>query len=320
KRQPGSALSLTSMSGYRDKLLGVMVTFIIVDGAALVARIYVRTKMLGKNAFGMDDLVLCLTYTGFVISCAMGFASMAYGFAAEEKRQYYSKSRATQVSQNQNTNSWWLGLGDEHINDQFYYANQLAIYISSGLVKLAVALVLLRIARTKRMRWLLLSSMVVVALWTIVMTLFSSWLCATKGSSNYAGSATCSSVGYFRTSTNIVIDYFYALLPVYMLWDVQMNLKMKASVLLLLGLGAFASSATIVKLVVIIRLVHATAAETENLHYDLLLWADIELGLAILAVSAAALRPLLKYIQIPWAYGGRSNPSQDGLYHELEHR
>ncbi|KAK6854437.1 hypothetical protein PG995_009530 [Apiospora arundinis] len=275
-----------------------MVTFIIVDGAALVARIYVRTKMLGKNAFGMDDLVLCLTYTGFVISCAMGFASMAYGFAAEEKRQYYSKSRAT----------------------QFYYANQLAIYISSGLVKLAVALVLLRIARTKRMRWLLLSSMVVVALWTIVMTLFSSWLCATKGSSNYAGSATCSSVGYFRTSTNIVIDYFYALLPVYMLWDVQMNLKMKASVLLLLGLGAFASSATIVKLVVIIRLVHATAAETENLHYDLLLWADIELGLAILAVSAAALRPLLKYIQIPWAYGGRSNPSQDGLYHELEHR
>ncbi|KAK8121113.1 hypothetical protein PG999_005233 [Apiospora kogelbergensis] len=286
------------MAGYRGKLLGAMVTFIVVDGIALAARVYVRARMLGQNAFGLDDFFLCLTYTGFVISCAMGFTSMAYGFAADDKQLYYDKARET----------------------QFYYANQLAIYISSGLVKLAVALVLLRIARTKRMRWLLLASMVIVALWTIVMTLFSSWLCATKGSSNYAGSATCSSMGYFRTSTNIVIDYFYALLPVYMLWDVQMNFKMKASVLLLLGLGAFASSATIVKLVVIIKLVHATAAEAVDLHYDLLLWADIELGLAILAVSAAALRPILKYVHVPWTYGSKSSPSQDGIYHELEHR
>ena len=71
---------------------------------------------------------------------------------------------------------------------------------------------------------------------------------------------------------------------------------------------------------VIIRLVHAKAAEADDLHYDLLLWADIELGLAILATSAAALRPLLKYVHIPWTYGSRSSPSQDGIYHELEHR
>ncbi|KAK8069633.1 hypothetical protein PG994_006249 [Apiospora phragmitis] len=286
------------MPGYRGKLIGATSTFLVVDAAALAARIYVRARMLGRNAFGLDDLVLCLTYIGFVIASAMEFTSMAYGFAAEEKRPYYDKAKST----------------------QFYYANQLMVYISSGLVKFAVALVLLRIARTKRMRWLLLGSMVVVAIWTVVMTLYSSWLCATKGSSNYAGSTTCSNVGYFRTSTNILIDYFYAFLPIYMLWDVQMSLKMKASVLLLLGLGAFASAATIVKLVVIIQLVHATATEADDLHYDLLLWADIELGLAILAVSAAALRPLLKYLHVPWTYGSRSSPSQDGIYHELEPR
>lgn len=97
---------------------------------------------------------------------------------------------------------------------------------------------LLRIVTKKGLRLLLYLSMVVVIAWTIVMTLYASWLCATSGSSNYAGSKTCMYVGYFRTSTNIIIDYFYALLPVYILWNVQMNLKLKLSALLLLGLGA----------------------------------------------------------------------------------
>lgn len=61
-----------------------------------------------------------------------------------------------------------------------------------------------------------------------------------------------------------------------------------------------ASSATIVKLVVIIKLTHASKAEEVGLHYDLLLWADIELGLAIFCASAAALRPLLKHLPGLW--------------------
>lgn len=80
--------------------------------------------------------------------------------------------------------------------------------------------------------------MVIVGIWTVVMTVYTSWLCAQKGSSNYAGSDTCRNIGYFRTISNIFIDYFYALLPIYMLWNIQMSTKLKISVLLLLGLGA----------------------------------------------------------------------------------
>lgn len=69
-----------------------------------------------------------------------------------------------------------------------------------------------------------------------------------------------------------------------------------------------ASSATIVKLVIIIRLQTAKGAEADGLHYDLLLWAIIELGLAIFAASAAALRPLLGYIPVIWgSFYGRSH-------------
>lgn len=41
----------------------------------------------------------------------------------------------------------------------------------------------------------------------------------------------------------------------------------------------------------------AKGAHAKGLHYDLLLWADIELGMATFAASAAALRPLL--LRIP---------------------
>ncbi|ROV97468.1 hypothetical protein VPNG_08684 [Cytospora leucostoma] len=199
---------------------------------------------------------------------------MYYGYAAphDEKRPYYNDGKATEL----------------------LFANQLTIYICAGVVKLAVACVLLRIVTTKSLRWLLYCSMLVVTAWTVVMTIYASWLCASGGSSNYAGSKTCAYIGYFRTSSNIVIDYFYALLPVNILWNVKMNIKIKLSVLFLLGLGAFASSATIVKLVIIINLQTAKGARASALHYDLLLWADIELGMAIFAASAAALRPLLR--------------------------
>lgn len=51
---------------------------------------------------------------------------------------------------------------------------------------------------------------------------------------------------------------------------------------------------------IVIRLPKATGKEAEGLHYDLLLWADIELGLAIFTASAAALRPLLRHIPVVW--------------------
>lgn len=69
------------------------------------------------------------------------------------------------------------------------------------------------------------------------MTVFASGPCAQSGASNWAGSKACSQIGYFRTVSNIFIDWFYALLPIFMLWKVHMSIRIKISVMLLLGLG-----------------------------------------------------------------------------------
>ncbi|KAI0593718.1 integral membrane protein [Biscogniauxia sp. FL1348] len=286
------------MGSHRDSILAALIVFLVLDGAAVGARLYVRTKLITRG-FGLDDCALLLTYLGYLIVCGLGFATLYFGYAAVDEQPYYSAAKAT----------------------QYLYATQLTVYISSGLVKIAVALVLYRLAVAQRLRWLLIGSLFVVMAWTVVTTLYASWLCAQGGSSNYAGSATCSRVGYFRTISNIFIDYFYALLPILMLRKVQMKIRLKALVIFLLGLGIFASSATIVKLVIIVRLTHAAPDEADGLHHDLLLWAIIELGLAIFAASCAALRPLLRHLPVLWDSSRRtprSNASEGvGPYHEL---
>ncbi|KAI0384521.1 hypothetical protein F5Y04DRAFT_293359 [Hypomontagnella monticulosa] len=260
--------------GHRDDIIAATVIFLFVDTIAMAARFYVRIKLLPRGALGWDDGFLIITYLGFVISCAMGFTSIRYGLAAPDEQPYYDKVMA----------------------DRFLYANQVGLYISAGIVKMAVASVLYRLAVTRRVRYLLIGSMIVVVLWTVIMTFFASWPCAQNGVSNWAGSKACMQIGYVRTSTNIVIDYFYAILPIFMLRRLQMSLKTKIWVLLILGLGAFASSATIAKLVIIIKLATAKGGDALSLHYDLLLWADIELGMAIFATASVAARPLLKKI------------------------
>ncbi|KAI0391578.1 hypothetical protein F5Y17DRAFT_401313 [Xylariaceae sp. FL0594] len=282
--------------GHREGLLAGAIVFLVLDSLAVFARLYVRTIII-KRGFGYDDFTLCLTYIGYVLSLGFGFTAMHYGYAAEDSQPWYNKAKAT----------------------RFTYADQTSLYISAGLVKLAVALVLFRISVNKGMRLLLLGSMVVVGIWTIITVIYASWLCAKSGSSNWAGSETCSRVGYFRTISNIFIDYFYALLPIYILRGIQLKRKLKLIAIFLLSLGIFASSATIVKLVIIVRLNSATEKESHGLHYDLLLWANIELGLAIFAASAAALRPLLRHVGLidGSVNRGSTNATDNGPYLEL---
>ena len=100
-----------------------------------------------------------------------------------------------------------------------------------------MALVLLRITVSRGLRIILIVSIGVVGVWTVITVVFASGICAKGGSSNWAGSQRCTDVSYFRTISNVVIDYFYALLPIYILRGSQLQTKLKYTVIFLLGLG-----------------------------------------------------------------------------------
>ncbi|KAJ4380995.1 hypothetical protein N0V86_003342 [Didymella sp. IMI 355093] len=82
--------------------------------------------------------------------------------------------------------------------------------------------------------------------------------------------------------------------PVPLLWNVQIDIRVKCSIIALLGLGIFASTAAIVRLTVTVNL----SAKKDFLYYAMPVaaWAHAELGLGVILANLPALRPLLEKI------------------------
>lgn len=56
------------MGSYRDNLIAAMVVFLVINTAAISARLYVRVKLLTR-AIGMDDFMLCLVFVSSAVGC-----------------------------------------------------------------------------------------------------------------------------------------------------------------------------------------------------------------------------------------------------------
>ncbi|KAF7541436.1 hypothetical protein G7054_g643 [Neopestalotiopsis clavispora] len=108
----------------------------------------------------------------------------------------------------------------------------------------------------------------------------------------------CMDVGVLITLTyvvsglNIATDWSVALLPIGILWKLQMPRKVKIAVSFVLGLGVFSSVATIVRL-------QYSSAYTATTDYlvglgHLIEWTVIECDVAIIAGSLPMLRHLIK--------------------------
>ncbi|KAK9770530.1 putative Integral membrane protein [Seiridium cardinale] len=82
-------------------------------------------------------------------------------------------------------------------------------------------------------------------------------------------------------------------LPALILWEVQLKWKVKLSVAIILGVGVIASSATLVRLRYLLHY-----SDPDNYLYvaNIAICSIVESAIGIIAGSASALRPLVKYI------------------------
>ncbi|KAH8899896.1 hypothetical protein GQ53DRAFT_835914 [Thozetella sp. PMI_491] len=87
-------------------------------------------------------------------------------------------------------------------------------------------------------------------------------------------------------------DWVLGLLPVAILWNVQLNIRTKVTVSLLLGMGMCAGIALLVR----IPLIKSLAISTDFLYetIDTAIWTVLEPSLGIIAGCASTLRPLLE--------------------------
>jgi len=91
-----------------------------------------------------------------------------------------------------------------------------------------------------------------------------------------------------------VTDWVFALLPIWFLWNVRLSKQKKMVVCFLLGLGALASAAPIVRLPYLAGLLN-----NEDFLWattDVAIWSVVELGIGIIVISLPACRTLFRSI------------------------
>ncbi|KAL4867790.1 hypothetical protein BDV12DRAFT_186466 [Aspergillus spectabilis] len=128
-------------------------------------------------------------------------------------------------------------------------------------------------------------------------------------------------VYYACTAVNIATDWVTALMPIPLLWNVQLDRSSKGAVIGLMSLGIFASLSACIRLKYTINLTN----QTDFLFAvaDVVIWGFAENGIGMIVGNVATLRPLFRsFFESTLRHAGyssRSRPSKLASGYELSH-
>ncbi|KAH7402974.1 hypothetical protein BKA64DRAFT_706482 [Cadophora sp. MPI-SDFR-AT-0126] len=267
-----------------SQLLAAAILFLITSWIFVGLRCFVRLKLV--KSFWMDDWLMIVSLILFSVMCGVLMAAVSSGIGQHTRE-----------------------LDPERARDAFKYQTLgLLFYIVDAItVKLSIGILLLRITQQRRYSYAIFACMFMLVLTNIAM--FGIMLFQCKPISYYwdqfvlevhTVQGTCIdrqivlNIGYLFSATGIVVDWAFALMPIPMLWGINMRPQVKLSVIVILGLGIFASTATIVRLIYVLDLIKSRDPIYDITHS--LIWIVVEMGLGICAACLATLRPLINRI------------------------
>ncbi|KAI6081134.1 hypothetical protein F4821DRAFT_249971 [Hypoxylon rubiginosum] len=264
-----------------EDLFWLVIAALILDSIGLGLRCWVRIKLL--RFFGYDDVVLCLSFIGYILFAAFTFVALHYGYGVMPVKPWHDSKKAI----------------------EFFFLSQLAYVFTSAVVKTGVALVLFRINVEKSIRYILIVSMTVVLIVILVFFFLLVFQCRPMSLNWGVGEGSCFEYSTVRKTgialsvTDITSNWLYSFLPIAMLYKVQMRGHLKLWAIFILGIGFVSSIATVVRFKYILKINnrHETLQKFNEIENSLLviLWCHVEIFLAILPSSLVALRPLLRY-------------------------
>lgn len=106
----------------------------------------------------------------------------------------------------------------------------------SGVVKISVALVLYRLDSRPKVRMIIIIDIVTCVIWNVITTLVLSLGCM-RQSPYVINNKVCENTFYSQESSYVIYDIFHVLLPIYILWNVQISRALKVSVVCLFSVG-----------------------------------------------------------------------------------
>ena len=112
-------------------------------------------------------------------------------------------------------------------------------------IKISIAIFLLRIATKRRYTYTLKISMVIITIWSLAIFLFeifqcspvpAQWDLSIKGAKCVSGDSFVAAA-YSISVMTVITDWLYAIIPIPMIWNVQMSVQKKITVAIVLSLG-----------------------------------------------------------------------------------
>ncbi|KAI1869656.1 uncharacterized protein JN550_005637 [Neoarthrinium moseri] len=266
----------TRLDGPGLTLFVISVVLVILSWITVALRLTIRRNIKG---IGADDWLMVAGLVFYTIATASTILAVLNGVGTRD--QYLTDDDL------QEGKKWFMFF-------QIFYV------LSTVPIKSSICVALIRITTRKLFKWILYG----IIFFTIVGCLVTdiavlSWcqpISATwdPSAGSCADKSVIINVSYFISVISILTDWVCAILPAFILWNVQLRYRVKLSVAIVLGLGFVASTATIVR---IRYLVYYSISEDYLYNIaNIAIWSIVESGLGIVAGSMATLRPLLKYI------------------------
>ncbi|KLU85431.1 hypothetical protein MAPG_04457 [Magnaporthiopsis poae ATCC 64411] len=186
-----------------------------------------------------------------------------------------------------------------HLN----FATQPSSLIALGMAKLSVGTFLLRVSPSRFYTWFIWALLGVTVISTCAGTLQLMLQCrpmefiwnkALPGGGQCIPGDIIVAAAYAGFAIGIGTDFIFAVLPIPMLWNVQLNWRVKLAIMGILSLGLFTTAAAIVKSMFITSLGKEGDFMWDSV--DITIWYNAEISVAIIAGSIPSLKPLFKKI------------------------
>ncbi|GIC87283.1 ion-transporting P-type ATPase SPF1 [Aspergillus udagawae] len=272
------------MLHFPDRSASIFIVTIVFLGLSFIAvclRCFVRLRLV--KAFGWDDTIMVAAMALNILFALCGITGSLYGMGRKldhVERKHFSTALFW----------WWLG--------------QTSYVVTVVVAKISIAVALLRLTVTKIhaiLLWTVIGVTIVVGLvFWFVLTLQCKPVSYFWNRMSPGAEGTCLStdtiinIAYLYSVTATLCDFVLGLLPISLVWKLQMTRKTKIALAGILSMGCIASSAVIVR---IPYLHYYKAHEFLYETTDISIWSNVEASLGIMAGSLVTLRPLFRWFR-----------------------
>ncbi|KAF2477036.1 uncharacterized protein BDR25DRAFT_192035, partial [Lindgomyces ingoldianus] len=268
-------------------LTAIDLSLMILALITVLGRVYIRVFVL--HVFRLDDYLIVAAMVCSILSCCFFLHVVQLGMGKHI-----------------------FAISPENIMPLLMWIFIVAILIPSAIcfVKLSIVFFLLPLTQRgtpyRRFHWGIIVFLIVFMLFTLFSLVFgcvpiaANWNFALRRPPMGTGHARCLSlttyrnIALFNSITNILTDIILALMPIPLIWTLQVNKRTKASLIFILSLGFFACAAGIIKTPLLYHFFDDFDSTGNRSWYYA--WQIIEMNVGIIAATLPSLKPAFRWL------------------------